>query len=324
MDVCPAGWVPPQVETPARVGRNLYERVPDGKPAVMEPVRGKSKDGAPSGSPDPDSGRNPARRPRGGIIGQLFLVVGAWLVYSVARSFSGEDVSAAVERGQAILRLDDALGFGWVIDLNQWVLQHGLLAVPLSMGYASLHYTVTPLVLVWLWRRHPSAYQSALFSLIVMSAIGLVVYITLPVAPPRLLPGFAWMDMLKVWSDYGWWGGGASAPRGFEHLTNQYAAVPSLHVGWAAWCAWAWRRSGGTFARRYGWLYPFGVSVTVVVTGNHYVIDVVTGLAVAAVACWFTPRLMTRLQLYRARRTVSLPTPAPESVPPKAPQTSSI
>nr|WP_269328488.1 phosphatase PAP2 family protein [Kineosporia babensis] len=232
-------------------------------------------------------------RPRGGVIGQLFLVVGAWLAYSGARSFSGQDVQSAVERGQAILRLDDALGFGWVLDVNEWALQHGVLAVPLSIGYASLHYLVTPLVLVWLWRRHPSAYQAALFSLIVMSAIGLVVFVAMPVAPPRLLPGFAWMDMLKVWSDYGWWGGGASAPRGFEHLTNQYAAVPSLHVGWAMWCAWAWRRSGGRFARRYGWLYPFGVAVTVVVTGNHYVIDVVTGLAVAAVACWFTPRLMT-------------------------------
>ncbi|MBT0771346.1 phosphatase PAP2 family protein [Kineosporia sp. J2-2] len=296
MAVCPAGWVPPSA------GDNLYERAPERKSVAVKPVKQSSASGR-------DSGPGKPSRPRGGVVGQLLLVVGAYFAYSLGRTFASEDVTAAVRRGQEILRLDDELGFGWVLDVNHWALQHGALAVPLSMGYASLHYLVTPLVLIWLWRRHPSAYQSALFSLIVMSAMGLVVYITMPVAPPRLLPGFAWMDMLRVWSDYGWWGAGASAPRGFEHLTNQYAAVPSLHVGWAVWCAWAWRRSGGRFARRWGWLYPAGVAVTVVVTGNHYVLDVVTGLVVAGIACWVTPRLMARGRAYRAaRRTRSAST----------------
>ncbi|GAA3607888.1 phosphatase PAP2 family protein [Kineosporia mesophila] len=282
MALLPVDYVPPQV----------------GKQAASEPRSVAKQD------------RSEDRvHPRGGVIGQLVLVVGAWVLYSLGRSFSGQDISAAVHRGQTILRLDDDLGFSWVLDVNQWALQHGFLAVPLSMAYASLHYLVTPLVLVWLWRKRPSAYQSALWSLIVMSAMGLIVYITMPVAPPRLLPGFAWMDMLRVWSDYGWWGAGASAPKGMEHLTNQYAAVPSLHVGWAVWCAWAWHRSGGRFARRFGWLYPAGVAVTVVLTGNHYVIDVATGVLVAGVACWFTPRLMARASAYLASRKTAIELP---------------
>ncbi len=313
MVVFPAGWVPPRVGPGALSSEKLYARVTDRKAGAVETVLPSQQTGTgPGKSPnDPEHHRV---HPRGGVIGQLFLVVGAWLLYSMGRSFSGQDVTAAVKRGQEILRLDDDLGFGFVLNVNHWALQHGLLAVPLSMAYASLHYIVTPLVLVWLWRRHPSKYLTALLSLMVMSAIGLVIFITLPVAPPRLLPGFAWMDMLRVWSNYGWWGAGASAPRGMEQLTNQYAAVPSLHVGWAVWCAWAWHRNGGTFARRFGWLYPTGVAITVVLTGNHYVLDVATGLLVAFIACFFTPRVLDRWQSFRTARRHRAPAGTTASV----------
>jgi hypothetical protein len=254
-----------------------------------------------------DISREEARRarPRGGLFGQLLLVVGAWLAYSLARSLSGDDVLAAVTRGQKLLDWDDDLGFGWVLDANRWVTAHGIFAVPLSYEYAALHYVVTPLVLVWLWRWHPISYRPALMTLMAMSAVGLVVYVSLPVAPPRLLPGFDWMDTLQAWSGYGWWGGGASAPAGLEHLTDQYAAMPSLHVGWAVWCAWAWRREGGTIARRFGWLYPTSVAATVVLTGNHYVLDVAAGVVLALVACAAVPRLLLALSRPRANSSSS-------------------
>jgi membrane-associated phospholipid phosphatase len=241
-------------------------------------------------------------RPRGGLLGQLLLVVGAWTAYSLVRSLSGDDVLAAVNRGRRLLIWDDDLGFGWVLDANRWVTAHGIFAVPMSYEYASLHYIVTPLVLIWLWRRHPISYRPALLSLIAMSAVGLVVYVTLPVAPPRLLPGYAWMDTLASWSNWGWWSGAASAPAGLGHLTDQYAAMPSLHVGWAIWCAWAWHREGGTFARRFGWLYPASVATTVILTGNHYVLDVIAGAALSLAAVMVIPRLLAAQARAKARR----------------------
>jgi len=286
------------------VGEHSVDLAPTPTDSTFQPAAGAHRRAAPnprevvaSASVGPTSAEPvdlAATRPRGGVLGQLVVVVGAWLLYSLGRSFAGDDVAEAVRRGQAILHLDDVCGFGWILDVNHWAIQHGLLAVPLSMAYAGLHYLVTPLVLVWLWRRHPTDYLPALLALIGMSAIGLVVFVSLPVAPPRLLPGYEWMDMLRVWSDYGWWGAGASAPRGMEHLTNQYAAMPSLHVGWALWCAWAWRRSGGNLARRFGWLYPVGVAMVVLLTGNHYVLDVVAGALLAAFSCWAVPRQVRR------------------------------
>lgn len=229
--------------------------------------------------------------PRGGVLGQIVLVVAAWVLYSLARSLSGEDVAEAIRNGQRVLDLDSALGFGWTLELNRWATEHALVAVPFVFQYASLHYVVTPLVLVWLWRRRPEAYRSALGALMLMSAIGLVFYIVLPVAPPRLLPDAGWMDTMKVWSHLGWWGGAASAPSGLEHLTDQYAAMPSLHVGWAVWCAWAWRNSANTFVRRFGWLYPASIALAVVLTANHYVLDVAVGVLIALTVCIALPRL---------------------------------
>jgi hypothetical protein len=240
--------------------------------------------------------KNPALdrvRPRGGALGQLGLIVAAWVLYSLARSRSGNDVTEAIRNGRRLLDWDQALGFGWTLHLNQWATGHALIAVPLSFGYASLHYLITPLVLIWLWTRHPQVYRPALAALLVMSAIGLAFYVLLPVAPPRLLPDAGWIDTLRTWSHVGWWGGAASAPSGFEHLTDQYAAMPSLHVGWAVWCAWAWRDSANAWIRRFGWLYPAGISTAVVLTANHYVLDVVAGALIAIIVCL----LMTRLKI---------------------------
>jgi hypothetical protein len=213
------------------------------------------------------------------------LIVGAWLIYSLARSLSGDDVAQAERNGRLLLEWDQALGFGWTLDLNQWATAHAVVAVPFAFEYASLHYLVTPAVLVWLWRCRPEAYGPGLTALMVMTAIGLIFYILLPVAPPRLLPDAGWVDTMKTWSHLGWWGGGASAPAGLEHLTDQYAAMPSLHVGWAVWCAWAWRGATSGWVRRFGWLYPASIAFAVVVTANHYVIDVIAGGALSLGAC---------------------------------------
>jgi len=240
-------------------------------------------------------------RPRGGALGQVALVVGAWFAYSMARSLSGNDAAEAIKRGRDLQDWDQWLGFGWTQGFNHWITARDLFAIPLSVEYASLHYVVTPLVLVWLWRRHPGDYRPALVALMTMSMIGLIVYIGIPVAPPRLLPGAGWIDTMSTTSDFGWWGGAASAPAGLGNYTDQFAAMPSLHVGWAVWCAWVWTRVGGRVARRTAWLYPALVAVTVVATANHYVLDVAVGALLSLTACLLLPRWLDRRQADRAQ-----------------------
>lgn len=100
----------------------------------------------------------------------------------------------------------------------------------------------------------------------------------MPTAPHRLTGGF--VDVLDLHSAQGWWGGDASAPRGLGGLTNQLAALPSLHAGWALWVADVLQRHARAPWRLLGWLHAGITAVVVVGTGNHWVLDVVSGWAV--------------------------------------------
>ena len=101
-------------------------------------------------------------------------------------------------------------------------------------------------------------------------------------APPRMLPGF--VDTLASTASLGWWGSDASAPRGLGDLTNQLAAMPSLHVGWAVWVPGSSTGGSRRWVRLLGVAYPVGTTLVVVSTANHYLLDAVAGAAVVAVA----------------------------------------
>ena len=138
-------------------------------------------------------------------------------------------------------------------------------------------------MLTWLYRSDRHLYARARNALIMATALGLVLYLALPTAPPRMMSG-AYIDTLARESQYGWWTSHASAPAGLGGLTNELAAMPSLHVGWAVWVAWiVWRTNGGSLYRLLGVAYPVVTSVVVVGTGNHWTLDVLAGAAVAPV-----------------------------------------
>ena len=100
-----------------------------------------------------------------------------------------------------------------------------------SYWYSLLHYVVTPAVLIWVYRRHRGDYRQVRNALVLASAIGLVGFTLLPMAPPRMLPGF--VDTLAATSGVGWWGGDASAPRGLgePHQPAGRDAVAARRLG---------------------------------------------------------------------------------------------
>jgi hypothetical protein len=106
---------------------------------------------------------------------------------------------------------------------------------------------------------------------------------------------------MAYYSSYGWWGGEASAPRGLGGLTNQYAAMPSLHVGWALWCGvMLWRHGGTRTAKVAAVVYPLVTTLVVMGTANHYFLDAVAGAAVMGVGLLLTPRVMRGVDRARA------------------------
>jgi hypothetical protein len=210
---------------------------------------------------------------------EFALLAAVYALYSVTRRVSAGGVGDAAANGRQVLHLERVAGLAPEQWLNHAVSGRAFLALPADYAYATLHYVVTPVVLVWLWRARPTAYLSARRTLMAATLLGLVGFATLPLAPPRMLPGFT--DTMAVFGNDGWWGTEASAPDGLGSFTNQFAAMPSLHVGWAIWCgamvAFYARR---TWVRWLAVAYPVMVVLVVLSTANHYLLDAVAGLVV--------------------------------------------
>ncbi|MGW6271953.1 MULTISPECIES: phosphatase PAP2 family protein [unclassified Streptomyces] len=213
---------------------------------------------------------------------ELPLLVLVYAAYSAGRLLARGDVSGAVENGLDILHVEKLLSLNAEHPLNRLFTEHSWIGVPADFWYASLHYLVTPLVLVWLFRSRAVHYRAARAWLMTSTMIGLVGFTLLPTCPPRLLSeGYGFVDTMAQYSDFGWWGGEASAPRGLGGMTNQYAAMPSLHVGWALWCGVVlWRHGRSPLVKTAAVAYPLITTIVVMGTANHYFLDAVAGAAV--------------------------------------------
>jgi len=218
-----------------------------------------------------------------GAIELMFLAV-LYVGYSASRLFASDDFAPA--RGHAL----DILGFekdwrfaveGW---LNDLFVQVDWLGVFGSYWYATTHYVITIVALVWLYRRGATEYVTARRALVLATIGGLLFYLLAPTAPPRLVDGL-YVDVLSLHAEAGWWGADASAPRGFGSWTNELAAFPSLHAGWSLWVALILIRAGVPHIwRLVGVAYAATMAVVIVGTGNHWVLDVIFGWALVVMA----------------------------------------
>jgi hypothetical protein len=208
---------------------------------------------------------------------EFALLASVYEVYSLTRRFAAGGADVALGNGHEVLRVEHAIGVAPEHWLNHVVSIRPLLAIPADYAYATLHYVVTLTVLIWLWRAHPSAYVPARRTLTGATVLGLVGFATVPLAPPRMLPGF--IDTMARYGHDGWWASAGSAPKGLGSFTNQFAAMPSLHVAWAIWCAWmVATHARRTWVRGLAIAYPVIVVFVVLSTANHYLLDAVAGL----------------------------------------------
>lgn len=224
---------------------------------------------------------------------ELLLALVGYAVYAAGRSLHGQmldadDVRIADAHGHALLHLEQQWGVAWEHSIQSLFLPHHSLVKVMGGFYGGAHFTVTLAVLLWLLFARPAHYRfwrSVLFTVTLAST---VVFLLWPALPPRLLPvDERTVDTLDVI------GGLWSYNHGvLEHISDPYAPMPSLHLAWASWVTLAvWfalpARRRLTRAALLG--YPAVVYLTVVVTGTHYVIDGVAGMAmlglsIAAVA----------------------------------------
>ncbi|MDG9721599.1 MULTISPECIES: phosphatase PAP2 family protein [unclassified Streptomyces] len=248
-------------------------------------------------------GTEAAPKPRPRWWTELPLIVLVYACYSAGRLLVRGDVSDAVDHGLAILRIEKVLFLNAEHPLNDLFTNNPWIGIPADFWYASLHYGVTPAILIWIFRSRTVRYRAARTWLMTSTFIGLIGFTLLPTCPPRLLDAsHGFVDTMAQYSSYGWWGAEASAPRGLGGLTNQYAAMPSLHVGWAVWCGvMLWRYGGTRTAKVAGIVYPLVTVIVVMGTANHYFLDAVAGVAVMGAGLLLTPFVLRSADRVRAR-----------------------
>ena len=224
------------------------------------------------------SGGLPRQPLPGLVLREVLLLGGLLLVYQASRLLGGRDVEAAFDHARLILAFEQWLGLPAEQDVQALLLSAEPVVRAANTFYAAAHLPVTALALLWLMCSVPAAYRRTRRALVGSTAIALGIYLLLPVAPPRMLAGFVDTASAHGQSVYG--GAGASA------LANEYAALPSLHVGWAVLVALACISTGRTPWRWLWLLHPVVTVVVVVGTANRFWLDAVAG-AVLVVAVWW-------------------------------------
>jgi hypothetical protein len=207
---------------------------------------------------------------------ELLLIAVLYGVYTLTRDALPAHKAAAFRRAASVLSVERWLH----VDIERWANQlvagTKWLAYGCDYYYSTLHFAVTLGVLIWLYRRHPSRYRSIRSVLVITTVVALVGFTLLPLAPPRMLHGY--VDTVVRFHTWG-----SFASPSVAKASNEFAAMPSLHIGWSLWCAFAIvSLARRRWVRIIGAAYPFATLFVILGTANHYVLDAAGGAAALA------------------------------------------
>lgn len=207
---------------------------------------------------------------------ELAAVLLVTLAYFLTRGLVRGREADAFRHANELLQLERLLHLDWERPIQALALSHGWLLEFVNQYYLLGHLPVLIGVALWLFVWRPQSYSWFRNAFILSALIGLVLYVWLPMAPPRFLPGFT--DTMKL---YGFDVDGSAAGLFY----NPYAAMPSLHTGWSVLAGVAiFATTRRWWGKLLGILLPTLMVVSVVMTGNHYILDAVVGAAVTALA----------------------------------------
>ena len=198
-------------------------------------------------------------------------------VYFWVRHLTEGSRAIAVDHAHDIVGLERRWGIAVEDDLQDLVAPSETLRTLANWVYIWGHWPVIVVVMVWLAWRHRREFLRLRDAMLLSGAVGMVVFATYPVAPPRLADGY----MIDTVTQH------SQAYRVLQPpiFTDQYAAMPSLHAGWDLLVGIAvYTAASTTILRVVGVAMPVLMMLAVVATANHYVLDVVAGVALVLVA----------------------------------------
>src|SRR5688572_18462373 len=210
------------------------------------------------------------------VLGQVFVVAAGVLVYFRIRGITDASVDVAHDHAGDIVRLERWLGLDVEAAVQAPVASSETLATAANWIYVWGHWPVILSTMVWLVWRHHDVFRRLRDGMLVSGFLGMMVFVSYPVAPPRLVD-LGLVDTVTENSE------------AYRYLqppafVNQYAAMPSLHAGWDLLVGLAILGAAATAGfKAVGVLMPVLMMWAVVATANHFVLDVAAGLALALV-----------------------------------------
>lgn len=208
--------------------------------------------------------------------GDVLLIAVAVLLYFLVRGLVDGREAEAYRHAEQLIDLERSLGVFWEPTIQRWALDVGSIGTLANWVYIWGHWPVIIATFVWLLIAHRDVFPVYRNALLLSGAIGLVIFTTYPMAPPRFMEAWGFVDTVTLHSH---------SYRVLQppSLVNQYAAMPSLHVGWDLLMGIAIARHAVGRMRWVGCVLPVMMFAAVVLTANHYLADgLVGGLVVLA------------------------------------------
>jgi len=221
-------------------------------------------------------------------IRELLLVAGLFLAYRLGRQIISGHVGEATANAASVWRLERRLHLPSELTVQHALLRHDWLVTAANSYYAYVHFPATAAVLIWLYLFRPQLYRSTRRILAWLTATALIAHVLFPLAPARLVPATGLLDTGALY------GPSVYGPPDTDTLTNQYAAMPSLHVGWALTVAVALVAAGRGRWRCLWLAHPLITLLVVVSTGNHYWLDALVAVTMLAATAALVLRFRRR------------------------------
>ena len=249
-----------------------------------------------------------------GWVRELVIILAFYYGYETIRSFADHTgiTSHAYANAHRLVTAEKWLHIFWEQPIQHALLSATWLIKAMNIYYGTLHFVITIGLLVWMYTKRHHAYRTMRNLLGLSTALALVGYWSFPLAPPRLykcndnipVPGPDGLSIGKCFVDTldrfgGLWSYHSPIAKA---VANQYAAMPSLHFGWALWCAIVViRHARHRSVKALGLLYPALTLFAIVVTANHYILDAAGGAIIVVAAAW----LLRSVERRRDRRSVA-------------------
>ncbi|MFF8268587.1 phosphatase PAP2 family protein [Streptomyces sp. NPDC016562] len=236
----------------------------------------------------PAGGPRAARRR---LIRELLLVAGFFTVYKAGRLLSTDRTGEAFRNADWIWDAERALHLPGEGAIQRLLLHGDVLVQSANTYYAGVHFPATAAFLIWLYLRRPGHYLWTRRVLAVLTGAALVLHLAYPLAPPRMLADTGLIDTGQVYGPTVY----RAAPDA-DTLANQFAAMPSLHFGWALMLAIGMIAASRSRWRALWLLHPLLTLLVIVGTANHYWFDALVAAALLGVALLLVPRPRTSEQ----------------------------